>query len=117
MLVNNNDRSERGIGHTSDVQRLITALRGITTRETKMTTLARRVLKQNDQDNMTLDRLVNRSGYQEIFAVQVNQDLDNEATIYIFADGSALRNSANNWDVITNYGLNADHEKYSNKFN
>lgn len=78
-----------------------------------MTTLARKVLNQNSEDNMTLDRIVSKSGWQDIFPVQMDQDYKKGNTAYIFEDGSALiNNSDDQWYVKTNYGLHCDNQEY-----
>lgn len=77
-----------------------------------MTTLARTVFNQWDVDNMTFDRIVSKSSYQNIFPVQVDNNLTNESTAYIFEDGSALINKNEKWEVKTRYGLSCDNSKY-----
>ncbi len=78
-----------------------------------MTTLARKVWNQSENDNMVMDRLISRNVYQTYVPVQVDQDLDNERTAYIYEDGSALINTyGNEWRVVPSYGLSSDHEKY-----
>ena len=76
-------------------------------------TIAKKVLNSNNHDNMVLNRLVSRNNYQEFMPVEVDQNFDKEETAYIFDDGSALINSADNdWKVATNYGKNVDHQRY-----
>lgn len=78
-----------------------------------MTTMARKVLNQNEHDNMTLDKIAKRTKDQPITPVQVDQLFNLEECAYIFEDGSALINSSyNNWRIVTNYGRNVNHQDY-----
>ncbi len=62
-----------------------------------MTSIARKILNQNEHDNMTLDRLKNGSGYQEHEPVSVTHDSKKDKISYIFSDGSKLINHDNDW--------------------
>jgi hypothetical protein len=81
-----------------------------------MTTIARKVLNQWDNDNMVLDRLVERDTYQQFYPIGVDNNWEKEQCAYVFEDGSALiHESPNNWEVITQYGTHRDLEIYSNR--
>lgn len=72
-----------------------------------MITIARQAMNQNDGDNTTLE-----ARNLKCWAIQRDQDWENEKTAWIFTDGSALIESAqNDWEVIDNYGLSCDHEQ------
>ena len=60
--------------------------------------IASQILKQNEEDNMILDRLVNDSAYQQ-YEAKIYQDWDSETTTYTFEDGSKLINKNNDWQV------------------
>lgn len=71
-----------------------------------MTTIARKVFKLWNDDNMVFDRLIEKSAYQEFFPVGKCHDYDANKTAYIYEDGSALRvDEWDNWEVITNFGI------------
>ncbi len=75
--------------------------------------MARKTWNLQDHDNMVLDRLVSRSGYQQILPVEVDQLFDTEECAYIYEDGSALiHDSYNNWRIKTNYGRSVYHQDY-----
>ena len=54
--------------------------------------IARKIMNQNEHDNLTLDRLVNKRGYQQHFPVETIKDDSKEKTTYVFEDGSKLIN-------------------------
>lgn len=69
--------------------------------------IAKELFELNKHDNMTLDwkNLDN-------MAVEKDEDMENEATIWIFQDESALKgDSSNNWQVIDDYGFHVDNQQ------
>lgn len=75
--------------------------------EVTMNNLALQSLLLNAHDNMTLtyDNLIN-------VCVERDQNWDEEKTMWIFADGSALLQSSDNeWSIYPDFGRHCDHEQ------
>lgn len=75
--------------------------------------IATKVFNHFEQDNTVFDRILDCSGYQKYFPVEVDQNYEKRETAYIFEDGSALIvNQDNKWKKNLNYGLNVYHQSY-----
>ena len=62
--------------------------------------IATKILKANDHDNTTLDRVVSMDAYQEHLPTKIINDPIKNKTIYLYEDGSKLiRINDNEWDV------------------